>query len=83
LQLNTNRSSGCLHALKHDIIALIVGIPENGNTAELRLKLFRALPEKNESGGIPLRARIRFKNRAGRQASMRWGSRIQRICVNA
>jgi hypothetical protein len=44
---------------------------------------FRALPEKNESGGIPLRARIRFKNRTGRQASMRWGSRIQRICVSA
>jgi hypothetical protein len=43
----------------------------------------RALPEKNESGGIPPRARIRFNNRAGRQASMRWGSRIQRICVNA
>ena len=43
----------------------------------------RALPEKNESGGIPLRARIRFKNRTGRQASMRWGSRIQRICVSA
>jgi hypothetical protein len=43
---------------------------------------FRALPEKNESGGIPLRARIGFKNRTGRQASMRWGSRIQRIYVS-
>jgi hypothetical protein len=43
---------------------------------------FRALPEKKESGGIPLRARIGFKNRTGRQASMRWGSRIQRICVS-
>src|SRR5216684_4490777 len=32
----------------------------------------RAFPEKNESGGIPLRARIGFKNRTGRQASMRW-----------
>jgi hypothetical protein len=42
----------------------------------------RALPEKNESGGIPLRARIGFKNRTGRQASMRWGSRIQRIYVS-
>jgi hypothetical protein len=42
----------------------------------------RALPEKNDSGGIPLRARIGFKNRTGRQASMRWGSRIQRICVS-
>jgi hypothetical protein len=42
----------------------------------------RAFPEKNESGGIPLRARIGFKNRTGRQASMRWGSRIQRICVS-
>jgi hypothetical protein len=42
----------------------------------------RALPEKNESSGIPLRARIGFKNRTGRQASMRWGSRIQRICVS-
>jgi hypothetical protein len=45
--------------------------------------MFRALPEKNESGRIPLRARIRFKNRTGRQASTRWGSRIQRICVSA
>jgi hypothetical protein len=44
--------------------------------------LARALPEKNESGGIPLRARIGFKNRTGRQASMRWGSRIQRIYVS-
>jgi len=42
----------------------------------------RALPEKNESSGIPLRERIGFKNRTGRQASMRWGSRIQRICVS-
>src|SRR5215470_11759172 len=38
----------------------------------------RALPEKNDSDGIPLQARIGFKNRTGRQASMRWGSRIQR-----
>jgi hypothetical protein len=44
--------------------------------------LLRALPEKIESDGIPLRARIGFKNRTGRQASMRWGSRIQRICVS-
>jgi TRAP-type C4-dicarboxylate transport system substrate-binding protein len=43
----------------------------------------RTLPEKNESGRIPLRARIRFKNRTGRQASTRWGTRIQRICVSA
>jgi hypothetical protein len=43
--------------------------------------MLRALPEKKDSGGIPLRARIGFKNRTGRQASMRWGSRIQRICV--
>jgi hypothetical protein len=42
---------------------------------------FRALPEKNDSDGIPLQARIGFKNRTGRQASMRWGSRI-RICVS-
>src|SRR5262249_45422911 len=42
----------------------------------------RALPEKNDSGGIPLRARIGFNNRTGRQASMRWGSRIQRIYVS-
>src|SRR5258708_2638003 len=27
----------------------------------------RALPEKNESSGIPLRARIGFKNRTGRR----------------
>jgi NAD(P)H dehydrogenase (quinone) len=47
-----------------------------------RLHAARALPEKNESGGIPLRARIGFKNRTGRQASMRWGSRIQRIYVS-
>jgi len=45
-------------------------------------KAARALPEKNESSGIPLRERIGFKNRTGRQASMRWGSRIQRICVS-
>ena len=42
----------------------------------------RALPEKNDSDGIPLQARIGFKNRTGRQASMRWGSRIQRTCVS-
>ena len=30
------------------------------------LTLVRALSEKNESGGISLRARIRFKNRTGR-----------------
>jgi hypothetical protein len=48
----------------------------------IRNGIARALPEKNDSGGVPLRARIGFKNRTGRQASMRWGSRIQRICVS-
>jgi hypothetical protein len=42
----------------------------------------RALPEKKESEGIPLRARIGFKNRAGREASTEWASRIRRICVH-
>jgi hypothetical protein len=63
-------------------------IPLGARALESRIELIelrrtRALPEKNESGRIPLRARIRFKNRTGRQASTRWGSRIQRICVSA
>src|SRR5882762_3075281 len=43
----------------------------------------RAFPEKTESGGIPIRTRIGFKIRAGKEASMGWGSRIRRICVRA
>ena len=43
----------------------------------------RALPEKTESGGIPLRGRIGFKIPTGREASMGWGSHIRRICVYA
>ena len=45
--------------------------------------LLRALPEKTESGGIPLRGRIGFKIPTGREASMGWGSHIRRICVYA
>jgi hypothetical protein len=41
-----------------------------------------ALPEKKESEGIPLQARIGFKNRAEREASTEWASRIRRICVH-
>jgi hypothetical protein len=51
-------------------------------SAAIAAVAIRALSEKNESGGIPVRARIGFKNRTGRQASMRWGSRIQRIYVS-
>ncbi len=43
----------------------------------------RAFPEKTESGGIPMRTRIGFKIRAGKEASMGWGSRIRRICGHA
>ena len=46
------------------------------------IEAVRALPEKKESEGIPLRARIGFKNRAGREASTEWASRIRRICVH-
>ena len=45
--------------------------------------LIRAFPEKTESGGIPMRTRIGFKIRAGKEASMGWGSRIRRICGHA
>jgi transposase len=48
-----------------------------------RADVIRALPEKTESGGIPLRGRIGFKIPTGREASMGWGSRIRRICVYA
>ena len=41
----------------------------------------KAFPEKTESGGIPLRRRIGFKNHTGEEASMGWGSRIRKICV--
>jgi tripartite-type tricarboxylate transporter receptor subunit TctC len=50
--------------------------------AEVNYDPIRALPEKKESEGIPLRARIGFKNRAGREASTEWASRIRRICVH-
>ena len=43
----------------------------------------RAFPEKTESGGIPLRRRIGFKNHTGEEAGMGWGSRIRRICEHA
>jgi GNAT superfamily N-acetyltransferase len=49
--------------------------------ARFDVAAIRALPEKKESEGIPLRARIGFKNRAGREASTEWASRIRRICV--
>ena len=50
---------------------------------ETAFRLLRAFPEKTESGGIPIRTRIGFKIRAGKEASMGWGSRIRRICVRA
>ena len=65
---NTDLTGPWLNAMRNSLNSQIWG--------------FRALPEKNDSGGIPLRARIGFKNRTGRQASMRWGSRIQKICVS-
>ena len=42
----------------------------------------RAFPEKTESGWIPMRRRIRFKNPTGTEASMGWESLIRKICVH-
>jgi hypothetical protein len=53
------------------------------HTMRLCHPCIRAFPEKIESGGIPLRSRIGFKNHTGEEASMGWGSRIRRICGHA
>lgn len=55
----------------------------DGVTVKQLPSILRALPEKTESGGIPLRGRIGFKIPTGREASMGWGSHIRRICVYA
>ncbi len=69
-------------ALRDQLVQELVGLPSAEEATDWAQRALRALPEKKESEGIPLRARIGFKNRAGREASTEWASRIRRICVH-
>ncbi len=74
--------------LRRAMADLFEKLPEdlrNGPEAQLLRPVgdHRAFPEKIESGGIPLRRRVGFKNHTGEEASMGWGSRIRRICGHA